>query len=59
MLKHHKPVGKHSKLTAEAWAGLMGAMRKGDRATMRSGARLPGAGMGNSVQERQIVVVAV
>jgi hypothetical protein len=59
MLKQHKPVGKHSKLTAEAWEGLMGAMRKGDMATMRSGARLPGAGMGHSLQERPIVVVAV
>jgi hypothetical protein len=38
MLKQHKPVGKHSKITAEAWEGLMGAMRKGDMATMRSGA---------------------
>jgi transposase len=35
MLKHQQPVGKPSQLTAEAWEGLMGAMRKGDMATMQ------------------------
>jgi len=34
LLKQHKPVGKHAKLTAEAWEGLMGAMRAGHIATM-------------------------
>ncbi len=35
VLKQHKPVGKPSKLTAEAWAGLMVAMRAGRIATMQ------------------------
>ncbi len=35
MLKQHKPVGKHSKLTAEAWEGLLVAMRAGHIATMQ------------------------
>ncbi len=35
MLKQHKPVGKHSKLSAEAWEGLMQAMRAGHIATMQ------------------------
>jgi len=34
LLKQHKPVGKHAKLTAEAWEGLMGAMRAGHIAPM-------------------------
>ena len=34
LLKQHKPVGKPSRLTQQAWAGLMGAMRKGHIATM-------------------------
>jgi transposase len=35
VLKQQKPVGKPSKLTASAWAGLMVAMRAGDIATMQ------------------------
>ncbi len=35
VLKQHKPVGKTSKLSAEAWAGLMQAMRAGHIATMQ------------------------
>jgi transposase len=35
LLKHQKPVGQTSKLTAEAWEGLMGAMRAGHIATMQ------------------------
>ena len=35
VLKQHKPVGKASKLSAEAWAGLMQAMRAGHIATMQ------------------------
>lgn len=35
VLKQHKPVGKASRLTAEAWAGLMAAMRAGHIATMQ------------------------
>ena len=34
VLKQHKPVGKPSRLTPEAWAGLLQAMRKGHIATM-------------------------
>jgi transposase len=34
LLKQHKPVGKASRLTPEAWAGLLQAMRKGPIATM-------------------------
>jgi transposase len=34
LLKQHKPVGKPSRLTPEAWAGWLAAMRKGDIATM-------------------------
>jgi transposase len=34
LLKQHKPVGKASRLTPEAWAGLLQAMRKGHIATM-------------------------
>lgn len=34
LLKQHKPVGKASRLTSEAWAGLLQAMRKGHIATM-------------------------
>ena len=35
VLKRHKPTGKASRLTAEAWAGLLQAMRKGHIATMQ------------------------
>jgi transposase len=35
MLKQHKPVGKASRLTPEAWAGLLQAMRAGHIATMQ------------------------
>ena len=35
LLKQHKPVGKPSRLTPEAWAGLMQAMRAGHIATMQ------------------------
>jgi transposase len=35
VLKQHKPVGKASRLTPEAWAGLMQAMRAGHIATMQ------------------------
>jgi transposase len=35
LLKQHKPVGQSSKLTAEAWEGLLQAMRKGHIATMQ------------------------
>ncbi len=35
MLKQQKPVGKASRLTAQAWAGLMQAMRAGHIATMQ------------------------
>ena len=35
LLKQHKPVGQASKLTAEAWEGLLQAMRKGHIATMQ------------------------
>ncbi len=35
LLKRHKPVGKASRMTAEAWAGLMQAMRAGHIATMQ------------------------
>jgi transposase len=35
MLKQHKPVGKASRLTPQAWAGLMQAMRAGHIATMQ------------------------
>jgi transposase len=35
LLKQHKPVGPASKLTAEAWEGLMQAMRAGHIATMQ------------------------
>jgi transposase len=35
ILKQHKPVGKASRLTPEAWEGLMGAMRAGHIATMQ------------------------
>jgi transposase-like protein len=59
MLKQHKPVGKHSKLSAEAWEGLLVAMRAGHIATMRSGARLPGARVGYPLQERQVTLVAL
>ncbi len=34
LLKQQKPVGKASRLTPEAWAGLLQAMRKGHIATM-------------------------
>jgi transposase len=34
LLKQHKPVGMASRMTGEAWAGLMVAMRKGEIATM-------------------------
>jgi transposase len=34
LLKQHKPVGKPSRLTPEAWAGLMQEMRAGHIATM-------------------------
>ena len=34
LLKQHRPVGKPSRLTQQAWAGLLAAMRKGDMATM-------------------------
>ncbi len=34
VLKQHKPAGKASRLTPEAWAGLMQAMRAGHIATM-------------------------
>jgi transposase len=34
LLKQQKPIGKPSRMTPEAWAGLMGAMRKGQIATM-------------------------
>ena len=35
MLKQHKPVGKASRMTPQAWAGLMQAMRAGHIATMQ------------------------
>ncbi len=35
MLKRHKPAGKASRLTPEAWAGLLQAMRAGHIATMQ------------------------
>ena len=35
VLKQHKPTGKTSRLTPEAWAGLMQAMRAGRIATMQ------------------------
>ena len=35
MLKQQKPVGKASRLTPEAWAGLLQAMRAGHIATMQ------------------------
>jgi transposase len=35
LLKQHKPTGKASRLTSEAWAGLMQAMRAGRIATMQ------------------------
>ena len=35
LLKQHKPVGKASRLTAEAWAGLLQAMRAGHITTMQ------------------------
>jgi transposase len=34
LLKQQKPVGKASRMTPEAWAGLLVAMRKGHLATM-------------------------
>jgi transposase len=34
MLKQHKPAGQASRLTPEAWAGLLQAMRAGHIATM-------------------------
>jgi hypothetical protein len=59
MLKQHKPAGKASRLTPEAWAGLLQAMRAGHIATMRSGAQLSGARMGHQLQERQVALVAL
>ncbi|MFL5692994.1 MAG: winged helix-turn-helix domain-containing protein [Ktedonobacteraceae bacterium] len=35
MLKQHKPAGKASRLTPEAWQGLLQAMRAGGIATMQ------------------------
>ena len=35
MIKQHKPAGKASKLSPQAWAGLMQAMRAGHIATMQ------------------------
>ena len=35
MLKQHKPTGKASRLTPQAWAGLVQAMRAGHIATMQ------------------------
>ena len=35
MLKQHKPAGKASRLTPEAWAGLLQVMRAGHIATMQ------------------------
>jgi transposase len=35
LLKERKPVGKASRLTAEAWEGLMAAMRAGQIATLQ------------------------
>ncbi len=35
MLKQHKPAGKASRLTPEAWQGLLQAMRAGHIATMQ------------------------
>ena len=35
VLKRHKPAGKPSRLTPEAWAGLLQAMRAGHIATMQ------------------------
>ena len=34
LVKQQKPVGQPGKVTAEAWEGLLAAMRKGDIATM-------------------------
>jgi transposase len=34
LLKQQKPVGMASRMTGEAWAGLLQAMRKGHMATM-------------------------
>ncbi len=59
LFKQHKPVGQTSKLTPEAWEGLMAAMRAGHIATMRSGARLSGARVGHPLQERQVALVAL
>src|SRR5215469_9911512 len=35
LIKQEKPVGQPGKVTAEAWEGLMAAMRRGDIATMK------------------------
>ncbi len=35
LLKQHKPVGKPSRLTPEAWKGLLAAMRAGHIVTMQ------------------------
>ena len=35
LLKQHKPVGMASRMTAEAWAGLLAQMRAGHIATMQ------------------------
>jgi transposase len=35
LVKQPKPVGQPGKVTAEAWEGLLAAMRKGDMATMQ------------------------
>ena len=35
LLKQRKPVGMTSRMTREAWEGLMAAMRKGDMVTMQ------------------------
>ena len=34
LVKQQKPVGQPGKVTAQAWEGLLAAMRKGDMATM-------------------------
>ncbi len=59
LLKQQKPAGKASRLTPEAWAGLLQTMRAGHIATLEEGAQLPGASVGDSLQERQVALVAL
>jgi hypothetical protein len=59
LIKQQKPVGQTCKVTAEAWEGLLAAMRKGHMATMEDARDYPRARVGDWVQERQVVVVAL